>query len=194
MEKHEFTFWQGAQMFTALLVLIFVAIGLLAANPDVITSLIPQDSQASVSNPVYVPVTTANTPESTAFPYELTKDQFVPDHHQLVCNKSGVECNFGIYRTWNESFEMGMTLTVTPYNETTMSVFPHVQETALEVGQVYAECTLTTYALTVNGAPFTGCFEGIFQGVDSNGYHFLVGDQIWSLPHTHGGFLTAHSN
>lgn len=194
MEKHEFTFWQGAQMFTALLVLIFVAIGLLAANPDVITSLIPQDSQASVSNPVYVPDTTANTPEYTAFLYELSKDQFVPDHHQLVCNEFGVACDIGIYRAGIESFEMGMSRTVVPYNEATMKVFPHVQETALEVGQTYAECTLTTYALTVNGAPFTGCFEGIFQGVDSNGYHFLSNGQMMTLPHTHGAFLSPHSN
>lgn len=190
--KHEFGFWQGAQMFAALMALIVLALGLLAANPDVITSLIPKDSQASVSNPVYAPAP-VNTPVTTAFQYELTKDQFVPDHHQLVCNEFGVACDIGIYRSGNESFEMGMTLTVTPYNEATMTVFPHVQETALEVGQVYTECTLTTYALYVNGTLLNGCFEGIFQGVDSNGYHFLVNGQIWSLPHTHGAFLTAHS-
>lgn len=193
MDKHEFTFMQGAQMFAALLVLVILAIGLLAANPDIITSLIPQDSQASVSNPVYVPIM-VNTPVTTVFMYELTQDQFVPDHHQLVCNEAGVACDIGIYRQSNESFEMGMTRTVVPYNETTMTVFPHVDETLLEVGQTYAECTLTTYALTVNGASLSGCFEGIFQGVDSNGYHFLVNGQIWSLPHTHGGFLTSHSN
>lgn len=191
--KHEFGFWQGAQMFAALMALIVVVIILFAANPDALASLIPQDSRSTVSDPIYAPITTASTPVSTAFLYELTKDQFVPDHHQLVCNEAGVACDIGIYRANNESFEMGMTLTVTPYNESTMTVFPHVQETALEVGQVYAECTLTTYALYVNGTLLNGCFEGIFQGRDNDGYHFLVGDQIWSLPHTHGGFLTAHS-
>lgn len=152
-----------------------------------------QDNNASVSNPVYAPVT-VNTPVSTPFPYELTQSQFVPDHHQLVCSKAGSACDFGIYRAGDASFDMGMSKTNIPYSETTMTVFPHVQETALEVGQVYAECTLTTYALTVNGAPFTGCFEGIFQGRDGSGYHFLSNGQMMTLPHTHGAFLSPHSN
>lgn len=193
MEKHEFTFWQGAQMFAALLVLIVVAGILVVANPDVFTSLLPQDNKTTMSQPpMYAPLP-ANTPIPTQFTHELTKDQFVPDHHQLVCNKQGLACNFGIYDASIEAFYMGMDKTIVSYNESTMTVFAHVDEGSLQVGQTYAECTLTTYSLTVNGETFSGCFEGIFQSRDASGYHFMVGGQIWSLPHTHGAFLSPHS-
>jgi len=179
-------------MFTAVIIMGLLAIILVVANPDVVTSLLPEDNKGTMSDPVYAPIT-VHTPVSTVFAYELTQSEFHNRHHHLVCNTAGIACNIGIYDAGNESFYMGMEKSTVPYSATTMTVFPHVDEKSLEVGQTYAECTLTTYALTVNGASFSGCFEGIFQGRDNDGYHFLVGGQIWSLPHTHGAFLTPHS-
>lgn len=195
MKKHEFTFMQGGQMFAAIVVLIIVAVVLFAANPEVLKDLLPSDDKTGQLNqpPIYAPLP-ASKPTPARFTHELTKDQFVPDHHQLVCNTQGIECSFGIYDAAIESFYMGMDKTIVSYNENTMTVFPHVSEGDLEVGQSYAECTLSTYSLTVNGETLVGCFEGTFMGADSSGYHFLVNGQIWSLPHTHGAFLTSRSH
>lgn len=132
--------------------------------------------------------------------YQLTKDQFPNGHHVLVCVPN---CNFGIWNELTGSFQMGMELTSLPYNES-MSVYPHIGEGALEVGQTYVIATISTYTVYVNGEVLNGMFEGVFNGRDTNGYHFTVvsssaispvlmpGDVV-TAPYVHGGFLNPHS-
>ena len=187
----EFKFSQGANLVSLVVIIAIIGIGLAVTNLDMFKAAEPNNNNASISHPVVI--VQVNTPTPAPFTYKLTKDQFITDHHHLVCDTQGGNCNFGIYHAGTETFEMGMEKTVVSYNESTMTVFPHISEGNLEVGQTYAECTLSTYWLTVNGKTFTGCFEGTFLGVDGNGYHFLSNGQVMSLPHTHGAFLTINS-
>jgi len=142
----------------------------------------------------------ASTEVVSSAKYQLTKDQFPNGHHVLVCVPN---CNFGIWNELTESFQMGMELSSVPYTEN-MSVYPHVGEGALEVSQTYVIATISTYTVYVNGEVLNGMFEGVFNGRDTNGYHFTVVNasaispiltpgQDVTAPYLHGGFLNPHS-
>lgn len=178
-------------IFFLIAVITGIAITGVVINPEAIASLFPTQS-APPNVTVLTEPLTHDAPDQTEVHAvnTLTKDQFPDGHHVLVCNPT---CNFGIWNAAANEFYMGMDKTALPYTDD-LAVYPHVDEGSLEVGQNYVECTLTTYYLVVNGNTFIGCFEGIFQGRDNGGYHFLSNGQIMTLPHTHGAFLSPNSH
>lgn len=189
-----FTFQQGGKFF--MLFVVFPIIGfilLLAVNPHMLTGLLPKSTPAPSSNVAVIKQQQPQVEAKRVFTYAIPQSQFSDGHHHLVCDQNGAQCNFGIYHADTNTFDMGLDLTQVTYTED-LVVFPHVDEKELVVGQVYAECTLTTYHLVVNGAQFEGCFEGTFTGRDDQGYHFLSNGQPMNLPHTHGAFLEPNSH